>query len=296
MGPLEIVIFTVIVCSLGAVPLFFVARRFVPAELAAGAATLYFFIPTIPLFLPSSNTMTPFFALTGLWLVLRSLDNGFKWTSLWCGLYLGLLFLYEPIPFALALFLIPWIYRAVRRAPLRTLAGFGLMTLGLAAVATTFSLLTNVSFLRITGDALNLGLKFNEKSHRGYWPYLLENVRDFMVAVGTVGALLWVRGMWKSAGEIFARQGSAIRRIFVDEPSAALFVFSFSALFAVLIAAGMSRGEVDRLWIFLTPFAVVSALWGAERLGLRRIVPTMAAWLFAEWLIRSSDELNHWFF
>jgi hypothetical protein len=296
MGSFEVALFTVVVCSLTAVPLFFIARRFFSPRLAAGAAVLYFFIPTIPLFLPSSNAMTPFFALAGLWLALWCLEKRLIEAGLICGIVLGLLFLYEPIPFVLAIFLIPWIYRSFREKPAKTLACFIAMAAGFAATAIGFTLLTRMPFLHITMGTLRLGIKFNQIYQRGYVPYVFRNIEEFLVAIGSVTALLWIRGARESIRQVFQKPVSPLRRIFSEPSSGGIFVFCFTAFIIILNFAGASRGEVDRLWIFLTPLTMMCALWAAERLNIRHIVPLTALWLFLEWLVRAGDKVPHWFF
>jgi len=296
MGPREIAIFTVVVCSLAAVPLFFVARRFISTEAAAGAAVLYYFIPTIPLFLPSSNTMTPLFALGCLWLALWCLERRMPEIALFTGVCLGLLFFYEPIPFALALLLAPLIYRALRQAPGRTALCLGLLAMGFGLVCAAWTLFTGIPATYLGGEALRLGVRFNQMFHREYGVFVFQNFREFLVAIGAVAALLWASGAAGAAKEIFRQPRQALRKGFVDESSAPAFVFCFTALMVIMAVAGLSRGEVDRLWIFLTPLAVICALWGAERLSMRNAVPVVAAWMFLEWLFRSVDELHHWLF
>jgi len=296
MGPREIVIFTIIVSSLAAAPLFFVARRFISAEAAAGAAILYFFIPTIPLFLPSSNTMTPFLALTALWLALLCLEKRMPEIAFFTGAFLALLFFYEPIPFALALFLVPWICRSVRAKPWKTILSLEIMAAGFAAVCVAWFVLTGISPLYLAAEAFRLGVRFNQMFHRDYWPFVFQNFRDFLVGVGSVTALLWAVGAGNAAREMFRQPRQALQKIFAGSSSPSLFVFCFTVFIIILAVAGLSRGEVDRLWMFLMPLAVICALWGAERLGARNAVTVMAAWMFFEWLIRSMDALHHWFF
>jgi hypothetical protein len=296
MGPTDVAILTVIMCSLAAAPLFFVARRFVSEEVACGAAVLYFFIPTIPLFLPASNTITPFLALTGLWLVLWCFEKQMPEAAFAVGVYLGLVFFWEPIPFALALLLIPWIYRAMRSQFANGILCLGTLAGGFGVTAVMFVILTGIPVTTLALDTFRLGVKFNEMFHRGYGPYVLENFRDFLVAVGSVTAILWSFGAGSSAREALKEPRHALRRIFGDTPSGSTFVFCFTVFMVVLALLGLSRGEVDRLWIFLTPLAVLCALWGAERLGLRNAVPVLGAWMFLEWLIRTADPLHHWLY
>jgi hypothetical protein len=281
----------IILCALTAVPLFFVARRLLGARVAGGAAILFFIFPGLPSAFPSFNAMTAFFAMTGVWLALICLGKRDPLIGGATGCYLALLFFYEPLPFVLAVFLVPYIWRALRAdaaAAIGTLAG---VALGVAAVFGAVYLWSGASIFKMTLDTIDCAARFNLSWKRDYWAHLLVNVVELGGAVGWITLVLWAFGFVRGAKEIFTRGGSFAGRLFVETPAAAVCVFALFIMMLALDLSGVNRGETGRLWIFLMPLTGASAVWGAEKLNLKFYMPFLCGFLWLEGILVHAKEL-----
>jgi hypothetical protein len=271
-----------VLCALAAIPLFFVVKRLASAGVAAGACALFYMLPGLPWTFPALNATTALVALVGMWLVLICLDRRSLAWGLATGIYLALLFFYEPLPFVLTLMLVPYIVRAFRADAARTGVMFGGIAAGFAIFFAGLYLWSGLSIFTITVDTAKCAARFNAESGRTYWAYIFYNVGEFVHVIGGAVFMLWAFGAAGSVREMFARGGSFVHR-FLFEPVAvpAVFVLSFSLMVLVLNVSGANRTEVGRLWLFIMPLAGASAVWGAEKYKLKAYMPALCALLCA---------------
>jgi hypothetical protein len=276
----------ILLSALAAAPLFFVARRLFSARVAAGAVLLFYLFPGVPGVFPAFNTMTALFAMVGLGLALVCLDRKDPAIGVLTGIYLALFFLYEPLPFVLVLFLLPYIWRAFRRDAVATGVMLAGMAIGFAGFFVGFYFWSGVSIIKISLDTIRCAQQFNVEFHRAYAPHLLVNVVEFSRSIGGVAFILMAFGISRSGRELFSRGGSFFRRFFVETPATqAVGVFAFLVMTAVLEFSGANRAETWRLWVFLMPLAGACAIWGAEKLELEGRMPFVVGLLCAQGIL-----------
>jgi hypothetical protein len=292
LGHAEVNAINLVLCALTVLPLFFVVRRLVSTNAAAGAAVLFFLFPGVSGAFPAFNAMTAFFAMLGLWLVLACLEKGDPAIGVLTGLYLALLYFYEPLPFVLALFLVPYIWRTFRARAVEAVGSFSGIVTGFVLVFIALYLWSGVSIFKITSDTIDCGMRFNEEAHREYTPYVFGNLVEMCGTVGWAVFMLWVFGAVQSARGLFRRGEAPLGRLFREVPArAAVCVFTFSLMLMVLDLSGENRGEVSRLWIFLMPLMGACAMWAAETLRLKNYMPILCALLCAEGILMHAKTL-----
>ena len=291
-GFAEVGAINIVLCALTVLPLFFVVRRLVSTNAAAGAAALFFLFPGLPGAFPALNAATAFFAMLGLWLVLICLDKKDPVIGVCAGLYLALLYFYEPMPFVLALFLIPYIWRAFKADAAGTAGVLSGIVIGFVLVFVALYLWSGVSIIKITGDTIDRGVRFNEEFNRAYLPHVFGNLVEIGGTVGWAVLLLLGFGAAQSVRDIFRRGERPLRMLFSETPArAAVCVFSFSLMLIALDLSGANRAEVSRLWIFLMPLIGACALWAAERLKLKNYMPLLCALLCADGILMHAQML-----
>jgi membrane associated rhomboid family serine protease len=273
----------IVLCALAVVPVFFVVRRLISTDAAAGAAVLFFLFPGLPSSFPSYNAATALFGMLGLWLVLICLDKRNAAVGVVTGLYLALLYFYEPLPFVLTLFLIPYIWRAFRKDAAGAAGVFGGMVSGFILVFIALYLWAGVSILRITRDTLVAGARFNIEEQRDYLPNIMENWGELGTTIGMSVLILMGFALVYGARELFGGGKGALRRLFNETPPrSAVCAFAFPAMLVLFDLSGTNRAEVGRLWIFLMPLMGACAVWAAEKLKLKNYMPILCALLCAE--------------
>jgi hypothetical protein len=110
-------------------------------------------------------------------------------------------------------------------------------------------------------DALRTALAIHHQAYtapRSYRLWLLFDPIDFAVLFGVPLACLAVAGAYRAARERLARRRA--------EPAAAFGLVVVAATFA-LVATGVARGEVGRIWIPLMPLALVAPACELDRGG-----------------------------
>lgn len=238
-------------------PLFGLARRTLGWDTAVWAAALYPLIPSFALWAGRWDQFFPLLTVTAWYLLVVGLTERRTAVLLLSGVVLGLAVL---LSFGLLVMLVPmgiWalLWLAAHRGnwEWRQVMGWGLwFAAGLGLVWAVYELLPGPGLLvvwRVSMD-FHLGLE------RSYWLWLGYHLYDFGIFLGLPLALLslfaFVYALW------IARQ----------ELTPLPIAFGLGVL--LLDLSGTARGEVARVWIFLTPFAVMTAVWGLHRLPVSR--------------------------
>jgi hypothetical protein len=214
------------------------------------AAVLYLFTPGRLLFLPLMNTVTPVAALACAWLVWRWFRSGRTSQAILAGVATYGLVFFEPLPLVLGVLFVALAILAIARGDI-TPHRFFAQTLAYAAAFGLTAALLAVAFDFDSVDAFKSirthAVEFNAASNRPYGPWIRVNLFEFLLGVGPCQAVMFVVMLWQSLA------GAAGWRARLTRPIAAVAV----GLLAVLVAtdlAGLNRGEVLRLWIFLACF------------------------------------------
>jgi len=249
--------------NLGALLMFvFVRDLFGDTRTAVYSAVLYLFVPSRVFFFPLMNTVTPVVALACACLLVKWLRGGRATRAMLFGVSLYGLVFFEPLPLVTGLLFAALsalaIYRrwiSIDRFVLHSclvLATF-IVVSEVVALATGFQLL--FAFRQIQSHAL----AFNLIKARPYPVWIIANLGEFLFATGVAQAVLVVAAPFADRP-----QPGAGWRDWIDRPIAVTTI----GLLAVLVAtdlAGVNRGEVTRLWIFLASFFQIPAAYFCAR-------------------------------
>jgi hypothetical protein len=240
------------------------------------ALVLYLFVPGKLFFFPILNTVSPVPILLCFFLHARFLSSR-RWPwALGLGLALYLVMFFEPLPLVMGILFAAFLGAALLKGalPLRAAA----MEVGLAAVGFTavyalartalhYDLFANLAYVLEDARA------FNVRSRRPYGIWVGQNLYDFALAAG-----VWV-AVLVPAALVVAVRGAGPLRERLARP-AALWGFGTLAVLVLLDLAGINRGEVVRLWIFLACFLqAVPAYACARAPGLAPFAIVVAATL-----------------
>ncbi|CAN5693757.1 hypothetical protein BH18ACI5_BH18ACI5_28190 [soil metagenome] len=253
----------VILSNLGALLMFvFVRALFEDSRTALYAAVLYLFVPSRIVFFPLMNTITPIVVLACACLLMKWLRIGSTIMTVLFGVSLYGLVFFEPLPLVIGLLFAALsgfaLYRewiSIERFVLQcclVLVTFIVVTEAVA-LATGFRLL--FAFRQIQAHAL----AFNVIEARPYPVWIAANLGEFLFAAGVAQMLLFFAAPfadWPHPGSTW--------RDWLDRPITVTTI----GLLAVLVAtdlAGVNRGEVARLWIFLACLYQIPAAYVCAR-------------------------------
>jgi hypothetical protein len=253
-------ILTPLWASLTVFPLFCLGRRYFSAEAARWAVVWWPLIPAVAIFTPYPSVIYP---VLGLVIVLMLLHGLYQNTPLWvlgAGFIMsGLSFLnFSTIPliFMAGLLALGVHYqRRTERPWWWSLWMGGWFGLGLSAVWVTYYALYGLTPWQMFQTSMNVHLDLE----RPYLPWVFLHVYDFMFFTGWPLVLLAGYGVWRM------RQSWRT-------PTSAVMV-SGSALLTILVLdiSGVGRGETGRVWMFLTPYFLLTAGFLLEQTGQTRL-------------------------
>ena len=264
--PLVLAWLVVVVSNLGGLFLYLFVRDWLDdRETALAAAILYLFVPSKLLFFPGLNAVTPVFVLACAWLWVRLLES----RRVIYGLALGAVaygaVFYEPTPSVMGLlFLFLTAYAwwwgdidlwTVVKLSVVVAVGF-VVTYGVFLVLFQFDLLATLR--RVAADAVI----FNARVRRHYYPWIAQNLLDLAFGAGLCQTVLFC------AVALIAVSSKTLAAGNTDGRMAALCLGTAIALVATDLA-GINRGEVVRLWIFLACFLQIPAAYVCRRLDSR---------------------------
>ena len=248
------------------VPLYLLVRRRATRESSWMTAAFWPVIPALAVFLPKSDVLYPFFAVTFVWLWLSGFEKNCVVRSvlagvvLWCGMLVSLTML--PVAaFGTAALFWEWGSDRVRqrsdpaqarpgrrflcepsqRLVLALICAFG----AFCAATLLFSLAFDIRMPAVWLGNLRNHSQFYAHSPRTYWKWLLVNPLELAIAAGLPVAILAARA---SATAFRHSRGNQL----------APYV-AFAAVFATLWLSGKNMGEAARLWLFLQPWLLLLA-------------------------------------
>ena len=264
--PIVLAWLVVVVSNLGALLLYLFVRDWLDdRETALASAILYLFVPSKLLFFPGLNAVTPVLLLACAWLWVRLLQS----RRVIYGLALGAVaygaVFYEPTPSVMGLLFLfltaysLWLgdidlWTVVKLSVVVTL-GF-VATYGLFLVLFQFDLLGTLR--RVAADAVI----FNARVRRHYYPWIAQNLLDLAFGAGICQTVLFCGALLMAVSRKTLAAGDTHGRM------AALCLGTVMALVATDLA-GINRGEVVRLWIFLACFMQIPAAYICRRLDSR---------------------------
>ncbi|HQE93609.1 MAG TPA: glycosyltransferase family 39 protein [Anaerolineae bacterium] len=243
--------------GLTVLPLYAWAKRLGGTRAGWRAATLFALIPALSLFTLRWDSLYPLFAATAFAALHRGLSENKPLAWFLSGLSVSLAsfcsFGNAPLAPGVALYAAAYLWQHGPRAIVRAWRGWLALLLGGYSVWGVFRLTTGVALgdlLTITG-AIQAALR----DHYSYGQWLFYNVYDILAFVGVPV------GVWFVAESLHAWK-LWLRRQATGVILPALVVSS--VLLAVNLA-GVSPGEVGRLWMFWMTGMVVAAVLGLQR-------------------------------
>jgi hypothetical protein len=253
INPTVIALLSVLLSNLGAILLYLIVESvYGSRQLALRSSVLYLFIPARIYFLPILNTLSPLPILFALLMLIRFLCSGRVWFALLTGVALYASVLFDPETLALGFFFIAVIVKFVRvdRIPvsrLGRLAIFG--AAGFAAVYVLMRIVYGFDLLSAIYTLFAANKDFNAARDRPYSSWLFGNQYELFMGAGLLATICCFTYL-------------AVALVGSDLPMSLAqtsFLVCLFGTIAVLVIAGVMRGEVSRLWIFLMVFMQVVA-------------------------------------
>lgn len=247
-------ILTPVAAAFGVFPLYSITRSIRPAADTRLPSLWWPLVPGLLGFLTSSSTLYPVLALIIFHLLMRGIQRQHGLLLLSAGVIygVGLFFNFVFLPLTALYGFYTLIYYAFRGrsgagwwwwTPLLVGLVFGL---GAALPWLAFYLLTGQTFFAILSQALSTHLDLE----RPYLYWVWMHVWDWGLWTGLALALVWLWGLGRwLRGWLRARQG--------DAPLIALTLLLTVLAFTL---SGTTRGESGRIWLVLSPFALIAAV------------------------------------
>ena len=239
---------------------------------AAWAVAVYPLVSSFALWSARWEQFYPLVATTSWYLLHLSLVRRRWMAALAAGITLslgsmlnfGLLALLVPMGISAALSLAaqPADIRRFRSAASSLVA----FVLGLVSIWVVYRLWFGTGFLDIWRVSMSYHLGLN----RSYGLWVVYHLYDFFIFLGIPLALLFVVALAKGLHETLHLIGSWLLRAArlhpQPRPAVDALTMGLASGLLILDLSGTSRGEVARVWLFLTPFAALVAVRGLARL------------------------------
>jgi hypothetical protein len=219
------------------------------------ALVLYLFVPGKLFFFPLMNTVTPTLVIGWLYLMFRWIGTR-RWIyAVLSGVVLFALFVFEPLPLVMGLVPAAFALQTLRqRSDWTRFAVQALVCIGVFAAAhALLQWTTGFNAIAAFRDLGAEAVAFNASAKRPYVVWVFQNLLDFAFAVGICQVFLFLAMLRES-------------RWHIGEPIA-LLTLSLAAVLLVTDLAGVNRGEIVRLWIFLACLFQIPAAYACARVN-----------------------------
>ena len=260
--------------GLTVLPLYGLARQLYDRRTAKWAAALYPLVPSFALWSARWEQFFPLLTCTTWYLFYLGLTRARRqttWRSALCSLASGFVlsiasmlnFSMLAILLPLGLFTLLWLLSNSPSPILHSLfslhhSSFIILhslffLIGLSSLWIVYQLAFGTGFF----DIWRVSMSYHLGLHRSYWTWLFYHLYDFFIFLGLPLALLFGVALIKALRDP------------LSNPQPLILGFALGLL--LLDLSGTSRGEVARVWLFLTPFAALVAARGLNRLRLERV-------------------------
>lgn len=246
-------ILTPLWASLAVVPTYLLGRRFYSERVARLSVLWWPLVPSLLMFTPNPSTVYPFFSLIAVVLLAEGLErrqpawvaaSGFVMSVL---TFMSLSLL--PLIFligALTL-LVYWAKRAEWRLawhwPFVTGLWFGI---GLASIWVVYYLLFSVPVWTILKAVMGEHFALD----RPYLPWVFLHLNDFFMFTGWPLMLVAAVGIWQGLKSLKENTERSVGKMLALAAASTLIALDLS---------GIGRGESGRVWLFLSPFFMLTA-------------------------------------
>ena len=260
----------VVISNLAALILFYVVKRLSQnGSVALMSFVLCLFLPARLVFLPILNTVSPVLILAAFWLLLEALESRSRAIYGLLGVLLYVVCLFEPLPLVMGLLFAAMVLRAMATGTLPWIRAVELCVLtaaGFAATHVVFVALFDFDLLHAFRVVLADAVDFNRDDNRLYSVWIFANLKETFLAVGIAQALFLVLVVLHLARTLFraaTSPESPLATWLLENP--VVFTLALVGTLAFLDFAGINRGEVTRLWIFLFCFMTATTAWFIDR-------------------------------
>jgi len=247
----------VVLSNLTALVLYCLSRvLFQKKEIAWVAMILYLVTPMRLSFLPILNTISPLLILLALLFLAVALTrrNTFSKPAIFAAFSSGIIlccqFFFDPLPFGLGLFFIAISWWSIKKpftshSIKSTLALLILVLSGFCTSAFAIFYLTGLNILEAFNYCVKEATQFNLNAARPYWVWIVENLKEYFLSAGAASSAFLIMGLFHLRHIKWHWQDS--------DTLAGILLLTFFITVLILDFAGVNRGEISRLWIFLTP-------------------------------------------
>ena len=238
--------------SVGALLLYGICKQlFHDKKAAFYALILYGLIPSKLFFFPILNTVTPVFILFSFYLFIVYIEKKSLSLSWFLGISLYILILFEPSPLATGMIFIAILIHAIYKKSFSLKDFWTLGTNLILAFLCThifFNVILSFNIFQTFEYILNDAVKFNQTRHRGYWRWVGENAKEFFFSVGVPIAVIFIY--------MTAHTLSRLKKILIEKKWSLDDVYLISVIitYIAITFIGVNRGEITRLWIYLSVF------------------------------------------
>ena len=275
-----------LVSGLTLLPLYGLAQRAYGKRTAVWAAALYPVVPSFALWSGRWEQFYPLLACTAWYFFHVSLTRPRRSTlsqsaiySLAAGFTLSIASLLNfgnlALLLPMGLFALFWLVTqpSAIRNPQSAICNLLAFLIGLASPWIVYQLAFGTGFLAIWRVSMSYHLGLN----RSYWTWLGYHLYDFFIFLGLPLALLFLAALVKAIRDLTRNFATRHSQSAICNPQSAIrnpqfpidmLTLGFALGLLILDLSGTSRGEVARVWLFLTPFAVIVAAHGLARLHL----------------------------
>jgi methylthioxylose transferase len=253
-SPEALGVLVVVLSNLGALFVYLITRDLLEDKRAAlYALILYVFVPGKLFFFPILNVLAPVPILASLWLCVRFV-KGVHWAyAALMGPALYLTVFFEPLPLVMGLAFLGVLGLGLRRGTVAWKGAAQLVGIALAAFLASHALMRFAFGYDLFA---NFAYVFEDARHfsgqRPYGVWVKQNLWDFAISSGVASLTLAVTGAFDAA------RGGLSR-------APAVLALSGLAVLAFLDLAGINRGEIVRLWIFIAGFLQIVPAWLCAR-------------------------------
>ncbi len=224
------------------------------------AALWWALVPAVLSFAASWSTFYPFLSATAFYLLLIGLDSdglrrglGLFGAGIITGIALFSHFTFLPLLGMLGFYtLLRYWFYARGEVPF-------LHTIGAGIPVAIGILLPWIIFMLAGGDSpidiLRASFDYHLDLDRPYWFWVWFHVWDWVLWTGVMLGALWLVGLW---------QGWRTRN--EKHASPPILALTLALTVFILTISGGTQGESGRIWLFLSPFVLVAALDGLNRI------------------------------
>ncbi|MBV9868406.1 MAG: hypothetical protein JO316_23880 [Abitibacteriaceae bacterium] len=257
----------IVIGSLAVVPIYFLGKWLCDSTVGAYAAVGFALLPGFHCFTPSVDQMYPLITGVALCLVViaaRSPQRAWVWMGI-VGVWLaGAIFMNLGLATLVPLCIVLWLFCGSRSTVPLDLRQKIIPPL-ILIVAVPLSLLLlwvvfhfNVLAVYRTSDILRNQLYYNNRSYLWSLP---GNLGDFFSFCGVPVTLLFCSHLWHTL-----RSGKQGDNVANSHLGAKPLLWSFLVVLLLLDLSGKTRGEVARMWLFMTPCVLIPAAAEAQQL------------------------------